>query len=74
MPTIDAILGVVDTWFVERIACGPIAQHTPAYNQALAAKGELKTRVAALFEPPASPKLDTTKPTADAAAQPSSKE
>lgn len=39
----------VERWFVERIACGDIARYTPAYNQALAAKDDLKGRLGKLL-------------------------
>lgn len=51
MPTQEAVNAIIDTWFAERIACGPIARFTPAYNQALEAKDDLKARIAALFAP-----------------------
>lgn len=43
----------IERWFIERIACGPIARDTPAYNQALVAKEDLKARLALLLAPAA---------------------
>jgi hypothetical protein len=36
---------IVDAWFRERIAKGPIARDGPAYNQAFAAKADLIARL-----------------------------
>lgn len=42
MSTADA----VNEWFRERLACGPIARDTDAYNQAFAALPDLIARLA----------------------------
>lgn len=72
----------VDQWFAERIACGAIAQHTPAYNQAFEAKADLKARLGKVLgaldpfpplpapapqAPPQAPPPVDSQPAADAA-------
>lgn len=48
MSTITEIVeAVIGQWFEEKIRCGEIAHHTPAYNQAAAAVNDLKSRLAA---------------------------
>lgn len=54
MSTADTI----NTWFQERLACGPIARDTEAYNQASAALPDLISRLepaqqAERLDPPA---------------------
>jgi hypothetical protein len=39
---------IVNAWFHEKIANGPIARDTPAYNQAFAAKADLIARLDAV--------------------------
>lgn len=66
----------VEHWFAERIACGEIARHTPAYNQALAAKDDLKARLGKVLGaidlapplPPRAAKAAEPQSAADAAA------
>lgn len=55
MPQLDAdkIGEIIDVWFGERVANGPIARNTDAYNQAFAAKENLKTRFASSDPAPA---------------------
>lgn len=56
MPKSEEVMAAVDGWFNERIKRGPIAQHTPAYNQAYQALPDLKARIAkVLEEEPAAP-------------------
>lgn len=61
MPSLEEVKATVDAWFIDRIAKGPIAHHTPAYNQAYHARTDLKSRLAVLFgepEPAAEPEPD----------------
>lgn len=47
----EKVVAAVEDWFREHICKGPIAQHTPAYNQAFAAKQKLLQQLAVLFKP-----------------------
>lgn len=51
MPKSEEVMAAVDGWFNERIKRGPIAHHTPAYNQAYQAIPDLKARLAKVLEP-----------------------
>jgi hypothetical protein len=48
MPTPEEITDLIDAWFNQNFASGAIARDTNAFNQAFAAKDELKNRFAAL--------------------------
>jgi len=54
VPELQSVIETIDQWFQDQIRCGPIAQHTPAYNQAATAQAVLKERIAALFPAPES--------------------
>lgn len=79
--TFAEVQAEVGRWFAERIACGAIARHTPAFNQALAAKDDLNARLGKVLGaldpfPPlperADPadQADSPQPAADAAPAP----
>lgn len=48
---IEKVKELVEAWFREHICRGPIAQHTPAYNQAHAAKETLVQKLEDLWRP-----------------------
>jgi hypothetical protein len=48
MPSPEEIADMIDAWFNQNFACGAIARDTNAFNQAFAAKDDLKKRFAAL--------------------------
>lgn len=45
---------IVNGWYRERLSSGPIAQHTPAYNQLVDALSDLIARLDAAEDPAAS--------------------
>jgi hypothetical protein len=49
MSTADSVANVVNTWFSERLASGPLARDTPAYNQVVSALPDLISRLAPLL-------------------------
>lgn len=51
----EDIDGVVDNWFNASIATGAIARNTEAYNQASAARDELKKNLGKLLGDPPTP-------------------
>ena len=54
MPT--NIADIVDTWFAQRLACGPVAHNTEAYNQVTAALPDLIAALSPAAAPaPAAP-------------------
>ncbi len=48
MPNSQEIADLIDAWFNENFANGAIARDTNAFNQAFAARDDLKKRFAAL--------------------------
>jgi hypothetical protein len=48
MPSPQEVADMVDAWFNQNFASGPIARDTDAFNQAFQAKDDLKKRFAAL--------------------------
>jgi hypothetical protein len=67
----DSICATIDAWFREKIANGAIARNTDAYNQAYAARDDLKSR---FVSDPAEPKTIVDKALAESDAQPTSQE
>jgi hypothetical protein len=48
MPSPQEVADMVDAWFNQNFASGPIARDTDAFNQAFQAKDDLKKRFTAL--------------------------
>lgn len=57
-----ATADIVNTWFRERLANGPIARDTPAYNQLFEALPDLVSRLDAAAAPAPAPKVSKTTP------------
>lgn len=48
-PAVTAVNSAIDAWFFDLLQRPPLSWNTDAYNQTVAARDALKTRLAALF-------------------------